>query len=459
MSIRQEPNKVAASLRIKTFDEVYGTLQPHQAITESTRCLFCHDAPCNAACPVDIDVAAFIRNIKVRNFLGAARKIRERNVLAAVCGHVCPAEQFCEAECSRTRLNWPINIKALHRFAAEFELGRGLRLPELAVSRREMVAVIGSGPAGLAGATELCKQGYQVTVFEEMTAPGGVLSHGIPKHKLPEDVVRAEIDYIAGLGVNFELNTPVTKPSAVRQLFEAGYGAVLVAIGLGEVVELKIPGEHLGGIFGWPDVLTEPGTKRPELGRRVAVIGGGNVAIDVATSAIRLGADKVHLICLESLSDMPASPSEIDDAVAEGVIVHPLRSVSRIIGGDDGRVCSVESTGITCKKAGDYSPDKLCPVPGSDLAIEVDVVVKAIGQSLDQANNPFLSMLTVLDGRVVVDPETGETSHPGIYCGGDALRGRGTVVQAVADGVKAARGIIKYLQTMESAKKEEVPRT
>jgi glutamate synthase (NADPH/NADH) small chain len=314
--------------------------------------------------------------------------------------------------------------------------------------------VIGSGPSGLSGAAELGRLGYEVTVLEEFPVPGGILAGGIPQHKLPKDIVQAEIDYISQMNVHFELNSPITAPSTIDDFLEQGYGAVFVGVGLGKPASLSVPGEHLVGVYNWREVLSWLNIHRvqtPEegvinLGKRVVVIGGGNVAVDVATSALRLGAEEVHLVCLEAIDEMPAFKYEVSDAVEEGVIIHPRSRVSSIIGTDDGKVGGVEGTGIKWKKENDFSPENAVPVTGSNFSLGVDSVVEAIGQSLDRERSQFLATLEMKGGYIVINQETGETSRPGVFAGGDAVRGSGTVVQSVHDGVIAARAIDKYLQ-------------
>ena len=454
MAKRQEPNKLDVSIRIRKFDGVYGTLAPHQAVTESARCLFCYDAPCNQGCPAGIDVAGFIRNIKVKNFVGAARKLREKNILSAVCGYVCPAEKFCEAYCTSTQLDKPINIKALHRFAAEIELQRGVRVPESLPLNEKRVAVIGSGPSGLSCGVELRKLGYETTIFEELPVAGGLLSCSIPPHKLPKNIVQAELNYLVRMGLQFRLNCPTRVGSAIDDLFAQGYEAVFIGASLGKPLGLDILGEGLEGVYTWSEVLSwvnmQNAKSREEnavnLGKRAVVVGGGNVAINVATTALRLGAEVVYLVCLEAIDQMPAFKSEIGDALEEGVIIHPRAKVLSIMGTDGGKVCGVECIGIKWGEKNDFSPENVVPTAGTNFSLEVDSVVEAIGQSMDQGKNRFILTLEMKDGVIVVNPDTGQTSRDGVFAGGDIIRGAGTIVEALRDGVIAARGIDGYLR-------------
>jgi glutamate synthase (NADPH/NADH) small chain len=448
---RQEPKKLGVSQRSRNFNEVYGTLVPHQAIAESARCLTCYDPPCNAGCPAGIDVAGFVRSIKVKNFVGAARKLRKKNILAAICGHVCPAEKFCEAYCSITQLTEPINIKALHRFATEFELQQGLKPPENLPSNKRRVAVIGSGPSGLSCSAELRRAGYEVNVFEKLPVAGGILYYGIPPHRLPKSIVQAEIEYLNKMGLQFKLNSPISSGSGINELFGQGYEAVFIGVGLGKPISLDLPGECLKGVYTWKEVLSQINLTNDQdtldLGKRTVVIGGGNIAIDIVTSVLRLGVEDVHLVCLEAVDEMPAFKSELNDALEEGLIIHPRSKVLGIRETGGGKVGAVECIGTKWQKAKDFSPENAMPIAGTDFSLEIDSVVEAIGQSLDAERNLLGLQLGMENRHVVVKAESGETSHQGVFAGGDVIRGVSTVVEAVRDGVIAAQGIDQYLQT------------
>jgi len=458
MAERQKPKTLPPEERTKGFNEVEETYLPHQAIAEASRCLFCHDAPCNQGCPAGMDVVKFIRRIKTKDFRSAIRTLREGNVLAGSCARVCPTEKLCEKRCSATNLVEPINISALQRFVTDLELQRGIELPQKSEPTGKRFAVIGSGPAGLAAAAELAKAGHEVTIFEAKPKPGGVLTYGVPTYRLPKDIVMAEIDFIKKLGVKIKTNTSIDEKFDIDALFGQGFDAIFIGAGVEKPYSIGLPGEDLKGVYPALDFLAqvniwraEPEKKFPlEVGKRALVIGGGNVAMDAACSLRRLGAEKVHVACLESFEEMPAFPCEIEFAKEEGIEFHPRSKPLRIIGNEKGRVKGFEGVGIRWKEPNNFSPSNAVPIEDSEFSLEVETVVEAIGQGPNPALAKALKGIKTRGrGLIVVDEGTRMTSREGVFAGGDIVNGGDTVVQAVAEGKKAAEGINKYLKQMK----------
>jgi glutamate synthase (NADPH/NADH) small chain len=434
------------------LQEVEPIYRSHQARLEASRCLFCHDAPCARACPAEIDVAGFIRRLKEGNVAGAAQLIYQANVLGGSCGRVCPVEMLCQEACSHTELSDPIKIGRLQAYAWQ----RGYDQLDVRTPSGEglgKVAVVGAGPAGLAAAAELARLGYQVTVFESGDRAGGVLSSGIPGYRLPEEVLKGELDLIRRLGVKFAWGREVGQNLSLDDLRSQGFEAVFLGLGLGRSARVGLPGEDLEGVFWAADLLAriknDPAGRRAlaaQLGRRVVVIGGGNVAIDVACSLLRLGVEKVSLVCLEGPREMPAFPSEVRFALDEGVELHTRCRPLRILGDDVGHVIGLEGIGIRWKRPDCFIPENAVSIPGTEFGLQADSIVEAIGQRPDQAVLEALQLERTPEGLICIDEMTGQTSQAMVFAAGDAVNGGATVVQAVAGGKRAARGIHRYFQ-------------
>ena len=447
--------------RRHNFDEVALGYTREMAREEALRCLQCKKAPCIAGCPVEIDIPAFVRLIQAGDFLGAARKIKEKNSLPGICGRVCPQEEQCEAVCVLSKKGQPIAIGRLERFAADYELKQGeVRAPAIPDPTGHRVAVVGAGPAGLTVAGELAKLGHEVTIFEALHKPGGVLVYGIPEFRLPKSIVQVECDYVMKLGAEFRTSYVVGQLGTLDSLLEDGYGAVFVATGAGLPYFLGIPGENLNGVYSANEFLTRTNLMKaylfPEydtpirVGHNVAVIGGGNVAMDSARCAVRLGAENVYIVYRRSEAEMPARNEEIENAVEEGVILHTLHNPTRIIGDEDGWVRQIELLKMKLGEPDDSGRRRPVPIEGTEHTLDVDVVVSAIGQG----PNPLLTKATpdlelTKWGNIVADEETGKTSKRGIFAGGDIVTGAATVILAMGAGKKAARAIDEYLRTGE----------
>jgi NADPH-dependent glutamate synthase beta subunit-like oxidoreductase len=424
------------------------TYSPYEAVLEASRCLMCEDPPCNAGCPAGVDVRRFVRKIRFGNFRGAARIIREANILVGICGRVCPQEILCMENCTRANLDVPIDIAGLQRFAGDVELGTVAPLPEEAPRARGKVAVVGAGPGGLAAAASLAVAGVSVDVFDRADVPGGVLSRGIPPFRLDPAFVAGELEYVERLGVRLHLGEEAGDPVS---LLERGYDAVFVATGLWRPYRIGLPGEDLENVHIAGDLLSAVARgERPYVGDRVVVVGGGNVAIDAATTALRLGASRVDLCCLESFEEMPAFRSEIEIAQREGVEFHTRTKPVRIVG-EGGRVTGYEGVGIRWKKPGLLVPSNAEEVRGTGFRLRADSVIEAIGQGvLDR----FAGLETDERDLIRVDPETMMTSVEGVFAGGDIVSGGGTAVRAVADGKRAARSILALLDSREAGSGE-----
>lgn len=446
-------------VRIQNFNEVALGYTRENALREASRCLNCKNMPCVEGCPVNVQIPKFIKLIKEGDFMGAIHVIKETNSLPAVCGRVCPQETQCESKCVLGKKGQPIAIGRLERFVADYELAQGdVRVPPIASKTGKKVAVVGAGPAGLTVAGELAKKGHDVTIFEALHKAGGVLVYGIPEFRLPKAIVQREVDYVEKLGVKIKVDTIIGQTTTVDELFEQGFDAIFIGTGAGLPYFMNIPGENLNGVYSANEFLTRANLMKaylfPEydtpvrVGSRVAVIGGGNVAMDAARVSKRLGADHVYLIYRRSRAEMPARAEEAHHAEEEGIEFRLLTAPVRVIGDESGWV-----KGIECVKMELGEPDasgrrRPVEIKGSNYVIDVDVVIVAIGQG----PNPILTSTTEglklrKTGNIEADPETGKTSRKGVFAGGDIVTGAATVILAMGAGRKAAAAIDEYLRT------------
>ncbi len=455
--LRQKMPEQEARVRARNFEEVPYGYPAELAKLEASRCLQCKKPACVAGCPVSIDIPSFIGMILQDDFLGAARKLKEMNSLPAVCGRVCPQEDQCEKMCILGKKGEPVAIGRLERFAADHERKHGeFIMPPKAPPTGKKVAVVGSGPAGLTVAGDLIKKGHQVTIFEALHKAGGVLVYGIPEFRLPKAIVQAEVDYLAKVGVEIKSDRVIGQIATVEELMANEYDAVFLGTGAGLPTFMNIPGENLNGVYSANEYLTRSNLMKAYLfpqydtpiakGKNVAVLGGGNVAMDSARTALRLGAENVYIVYRRSKKELPARIEEVHHAEEEGIQFHFLTLPVRIQGNDEGWI-----TGMECQKMELGEPDQSgrrrpIPIPGSEFQMDVDLLIVAIGTGanpLIQSTTPDLQ--TNKWGYIVADPETGATSKKGVYAGGDIVTGSATVILAMGAGRKAADAIHKYL--------------
>jgi len=454
---RQEMPRQDAFVRRKNFQEVALGYTPAMAEEEAKRCMQCKNPKCVEGCPVGIDIPRFIAKIAESEYLQAASIIKEKNTLPAICGRVCPQESQCEAKCILGVKGEPVAIGRLERFAADYEMSKGAGKISRAADSGKKVAVIGAGPAGLTCAAELGRLGHAVTVFEALHVAGGVLMYGIPEFRLPKAIVQKEIDALKSLGVEIRVNQVVGKITSVQELLNNGYDAVFIGTGAGLPYFVNIPGENLCGVYSANEFLTRSNLMKAydfpchatpiKVGERVAVLGGGNVAMDSARTALRLGAREVTIIYRRSMAELPARIEEVHHAEEEGVAFKILTFPVELHGDENGQVKS-----MTCLRYELGEPDasgrrRPVPIPGSEFEIPADTVVVAIGQG----PNPLVAQTTPglkLDrrGNIVADEQTLATSLPGVYAGGDIVTGAATVILAMGAGKTAAASIDKYLQ-------------
>ena len=460
---REPMPRQSPGIRRRNFEEVALGYSVEQAVGEAKRCLQCKKKPCMAGCPVEIDIPEFIRLIAEGKFAEAAAEIKKTNALPAICGRVCPQEDQCERVCVLAKRGEPVAAGRLERFAADWEAARsGTAGSSAAINappkdKIAKVAVIGSGPAGLTAAGELASLGYDVTIFEALHDPGGVLAYGIPEFRLPRAILSREIEYVKSLGVRIETNAIIGKLHTLRELLENGYSAIFIGTGAGLPQFMKIPGENLNGVYSANEFLTRVNLmkayKYPEyptpvkVGRRVAVIGAGNVAMDAARCSLRLGAEEGGIVYRRSRAEMPARAEEIENAKEEGVKFHLLTAPVRFIGDENGFLKAMECIWMELGEPDESGRRRPSPIEGSEYIMEVDTAVVAIGQSPNpvvRQSEPDLA--TNRWGGITVDEETGATSIPGIYAGGDAVTGSATVITAMGAGRKAAHAIDKYIR-------------
>lgn len=443
--------------RKQNFDEVALGYTEAQALAEANRCLQCPKPQCMQGCPVEIDIPAFIKFITERRFGEAIKKIKEKNCLPAVCGRVCPQEEQCQKFCALGKVGDPISIGRLERFVADWERRRGFDVPERAPLTGRKVAIIGSGPAGLTAAADLAKLGHEVVIFEALHLPGGVLMYGIPEFRLPKSIVQAEVDYLKKLGVEISTNCLIGRTYTIPELLKRGFSAVFVGTGAGLPQFLGIPGENLGGIYSANEFLIRVNLMKayafPEydtpirIGRHVAVIGGGNVAMDSARSALRLGAEQVCVVYRRSREEMPARKEEIENAEEEGVIFKFLAAPTRFIGDEKGWVKQMECIRMELGPPDDSGRRRPIPVKGSEFLMDTDTVIIAIGRTPNPIIQRTTEGLAVTKWGTIVADENGKTSLEGVYAGGDIVTGEATVISAMGAGKRAARAIHEYLMS------------
>ena len=456
MSLKKnEMPSQAPDVRNKNFKEVTLGYSEAQALDEAERCLHCKKPLCREGCPVGIKIPDFIAKVKDKDFEGAYQVISEDSALPAVCGRVCPQETQCEGKCVRGIKGEPVGIGRLERFVADYHNANASKAADKPASNGHRVAVVGSGPSGLTCAGDLARKGYDVTIFEALHTAGGVLVYGIPEFRLPKAIVQKEVDGLKALGVKIETNIVIGKTITIDELFEMGFESVYVGSGAGLPMFMKIPGENLKGVYSANEFLTRTnlmkayreGSQTPiKKNTNVIVVGGGNVAMDAARSALRLGAEHVYIVYRRSEEELPARREEVEHAKEEGVIFKLLNNPVKINGDENGFVKSV-----TCLKQELGEPDasgrrKPHPIEGSEFDIEADCVIMSLGTS----PNPLIKDTTPgLDanshGCLVADPETGKTSKDHVYAGGDAVTGAATVILAMGAGKAAAKAIDEEL--------------
>lgn len=465
MSLKKNPMpSQEPSVRAHNFDEVATGYSAETAVDEALRCLGCKNMPCVSGCPVNIHIPEFIAKVKDGDFEGAYQIIHKTSSLPAVCGRVCPQETQCEAKCVRGIKGEPVGIGRLERFVADWHNAHSDVTPEVAPSNGHRVAVVGSGPSGLTCAGDLAKKGYKVTVFEALHTAGGVLVYGIPEFRLPKSIVRKEVDNLVAMGVDVETNVVIGKTLTVDELFKQGFEAVFIGSGAGLPNFMGIPGESYKGVYSANEFLTRSNLMKayredPDTpimkGGKVAVVGGGNVAMDAARTALRLGADKVYIVYRRSMEELPARREEVEHAEEEGIEFLLLNNPVEILGyenPDDRRdPRNGFVTGMKCIKMQLGEPDERgrrrpIPIEGSEFVLDVDTVIISIGTS----PNPLIKSTTAglevnKRGGIIVEEDTGATTKEGVYAGGDAVTGAATVISAMGAGKTAAKAIDEYL--------------
>lgn len=451
---RQDPH-----VRGKNFKEVALGYSAEQAKEEAGRCIQCPKKPCVNGCPVNVDIPDFIEAMRKGDMISAVRILKSKNALPGVCGRVCPQESQCESQCTIGKRNAPIAIGRIERYVADWERQNKASMPPPtppAPPTGKKVAIVGTGPAGLTAAADLAKLGHGVTMFEALHVAGGVLMYGIPEFRLPKEIVQGEVDYVRSLGVELVLDAVIGKIDTVDELLANGYDAVFLGTGAGLPMFLGVPGEDLCGIYSANEFLTRTNLMKAYLfpqydtplgmGKKVAVIGGGNVAMDSARCALRLGAKEVYIVYRRSKAELPARHEEVENAMEEGIIFKFLTNPTRFLGGGRGWVTAME-----CQEMELGEPDasgRRRPVPkkGSEFVMKVDTVVVSLGTS----PNPLIAtttdgLKTTSHGTVVADEKTGKTVKDRVWAGGDIVTGAATVISAMGAGKRAAADIHKFL--------------
>lgn len=455
---RHEMPTQDAHVRARNFDEVALGYPEEAAMMEAARCLQCKRPKCVEGCPVEVDIPAFIERLREGDLPGAVHSLKSDNNLPAICGRVCPQETQCEVVCVLSKKHEPVAIGRLERYVADWDLGHPSPPPALPSPSGKKVAVIGCGPAGLTCAGDLARFGHQVTIFESLHAPGGVLIYGIPEFRLPKHVVHAEVDYVRSLGVEVRLDSVIGKIYTLDELLqEQGYDAIFLGTGAGLPMFMRIPGENYNGVYSANEFLTRVNLMKaylfPEwdtpvkVGRKVAVVGAGNVAMDASRCALRLGAEEVHIVYRRSPQEVPARAEEVHHAEEEGIIFDFLTNPVEIYGDDRGWV-----RGMRCIRMQLGEPDasgrrRPLPIEGSEFDMDVDMVVMALGTR----PNPLVftdagGLERTRWGTVVADEETGKTTKERVWAGGDIVTGAATVISAMGAGKRAAADIDRFLQ-------------
>ena len=444
-------------VRNKNFDEVALGYTYDMAVNEARRCLNCPKKPCQSACPVQIDIPAFIERVANEDMDGAFEILSKSTSLPAVCGRVCPQENQCEGKCVRGIKGEAVGIGRLERFVADYHREHCTDTPEMPDQNGHKVAVIGAGPSGLTVAGDLAKMGYKVTIYEALHLAGGVLVYGIPEFRLPKAIVQKEIDNLKAIGVDVETNMVIGKVLTIDELFEMGNEAVYVGSGAGLPRFMNIPGESLKGVYSANEFLTrinlmkayKEGSKTPiQHAKKVAVVGGGNVAMDAARSAKRLGAEEVYIVYRRGMEELPARKEEVEHAEEEGIIFKTLHNPVEILGDEDGLVSGMKCVEMELGEPDESGRRRPIVKEGSEFVLDVDSVIMSIGTS----PNPLIRSTTPgLDannrGCLITKDEKGETTREGVYAGGDAVTGAATVILAMGAGKEAAKAIDEYIKS------------
>jgi len=455
VSLKQQMPEQKPEERIGNFDEVALGYTEQQAVIEAGRCLECKNPQCVAGCPVNIDIPGFVSRIKNKDFDRAIGILKESNALPAICGRVCPQEEQCEKFCILGKKGQPLAIGRLERFCADYERDAGVKSPEKPKSSGKNVAVIGAGPAGLTAAAELAKAGHGVTIYEALHEPGGVLTYGIPEFRLPKDIVRQEVDYIRNLGVDIKVDYVIGRIKTLDELRDE-FDAVFVGTGAGLPRFMRIEGENLNGVYSANEFLTRvnlmkayrfPDYDTPiKCGNKVVVVGAGNVAMDAARSALRLGAEEVTVVYRRSEAEMSARIEEVEHAKEEGVVFNLLTNPVRILEGENKTVTGVECVNMELGEPDESGRRRPIPIEGSEHVIDADIIIVAIGTS----PNPVIfagseELETTSKGTIVVD-EDAMSSLAGLCAGGDVVTGAATVISAMGAGKQAVATINRYIE-------------
>jgi len=455
---RQKMQEQDPRVRAKNFMEVPLGYSPEVAQLEAQRCLNCKIPKCMDGCPVGVKIPEFLKLVVEGDFAAAARKIKETNSLPAVCGRVCPQESQCEATCILGKKKEPVAIGRLERFVADYERENNLiKLPKKLPSNKKKVAIIGSGPSGLTVAGDLIKLGYDVTTFEALHKPGGVLIYGIPEFRLPKAIVEAEVDYLVKQGVKLELNKVIGASKSVEDLMKKdGYDAIYIGVGAGLPRFMRIEGENLSNVYSANEYLTRINLMKaylyPQhytpiaLGRKVTVVGGGNVTMDSARCALRTGAESVTVVYRRAREQMPARDEEIHHAEEEGIVLKLLNNPVELIGDDKGAVKEMKCIRMELGEPDDSGRRRPVPIEGSEFPIKTDLVIMGIGAGANPLLTSTLPTLELNKWGYIVADENGKTSMKGVFAGGDIVTGAATVISAMGAGKRAARAIDAYIR-------------